>query len=89
MYAQGIAAIALCEAYAMSRDESLQSAAQLAIDFICHAQHEAGGWRYFPGQPGDTTVLGWQLMALKSDMAGLDVPVDVLHRVRIIRKAKN
>ena len=41
MYAQGIAAIALCEAYAMTRDESLRSAAQLAIDFICHAQHEA------------------------------------------------
>jgi hypothetical protein len=82
MYAQGIAAIALCEAYAMSRDESLRSAAQLAIDFICHAQHEAGGWRYFPGQPGDTTVLGWQLMALKSaHLAGLTVPVDVLHRV--------
>ena len=81
MYAQGIAAIALCEAYAMTRDESLRSAAQLAIDFICHAQHEAGGWRYFPGQPGDTTVLGWQLMALeKHRLAGLDVPVDVFHR---------
>ncbi len=81
MYAQGIAAIALCEAYAMTQDESLRSAAQLAVDFICHAQHEAGGWRYFPGQPGDTTVLGWQLMALKSArLAGLDVPVDVFHR---------
>ena len=76
MYAQGIAAIALCEAYAMTRDESLRPAAQLAIDFICRAQHEAGGWRYFPGQPGDTTVLGWQLMALKSArLAGLEVPV--------------
>jgi len=82
MYAQGIAAIALCEAYAMSRDESLRAPAQLAIDFICRAQHEAGGWRYFPGQPGDTTVLGWQLMALKSArLAGLDVPSDVFTRV--------
>jgi hypothetical protein len=81
MYAQGIAAITLCEAYAMLRDESLRPAAQLAIDFICRAQHEAGGWRYFPGQPGDTTVLGWQLMALKSArLAGLDVPSEVVYR---------
>jgi hypothetical protein len=81
MYAQGIAAIALCEAYAMTRDESLRPAAQLAIDFICRAQHEAGGWRYFPGQPGDTTVLGWQLMALKSArLAGLEVPSETFVR---------
>jgi hypothetical protein len=81
MYAQGIAAIALCEAYAMKRDETLRPVAQLAIDFICHAQHPEGGWRYFPGQPGDTTVFGWQLMALKSArLAGLSVPQPVLER---------
>ena len=81
MYAQGIAAIALCEAYAMSGDESLRTPAQLGIDFICRAQHPAGGWRYFPGQPGDTTILGWQLMALKSArLAGLDVPPEVFTR---------
>jgi hypothetical protein len=75
MYAQGIAAIALCEAYALTRDAELLMPAQRAIDFICHAQHSAGGWRYYPGQPGDTTVFGWQMMALKSAvMAGLDVP---------------
>ncbi len=34
-----------------------------------------GGWRYDPGQPGDTSVVGWQLMALRSGkMAGLRVP---------------
>ncbi|NLF69107.1 MAG: terpene cyclase/mutase family protein [Candidatus Anammoximicrobium sp.] len=81
MYAQGIAAITLCEAYAMTGDESLRSAAQLAIDFICRAQHEAGGWRYYPGQPGDTTVFGWQLMALKSArLAGLEVPSETFAR---------
>jgi hypothetical protein len=81
MYAQGIAAIALCEAYAMTHDETLRSVAQLAIDFICSAQHPEGGWRYFPGQPGDTTVFGWQLMALKSArLAGLSVPESVLER---------
>jgi len=81
MYAQGIATIALCEAYAMTEDESLRTPAQAAIDFICHAQHEQGGWRYYPGQPGDTTVFGWQIMALKSArLAGLRVPEEVFAR---------
>ncbi len=48
MYAQGIATIALCEAYGMTKDESLRQPAQQAIDFICWAQHSAGGWRYYP-----------------------------------------
>jgi hypothetical protein len=76
MYAQGIASIALCEAYAMTKDPSLRSYAQSAIDFIASAQDiKGGGWRYTPGQPGDTTMLGWQLMALKSgQLAGLVVP---------------
>lgn len=76
MYAQGIAAIALCEAYAMTKDPVLKHTAQLSLDFIVSAQDtEGGGWRYRPLQPGDTTVTGWQLMALKSgQMAYLDVP---------------
>ena len=75
MYSQGIAAIALCEAYALTGDEQLRSYAQKAIDFIVRAQHPRGGWRYVPGAPGDTTVTGWQIMALKSArLAGLYVP---------------
>src|SRR5262249_45223931 len=42
--------------------------------FIRSAQGEAGGWRYEPRQGGDTSVVGWQVMALKSgQMAGLEV----------------
>ncbi len=79
MYAQGIATLALCEAYGMTQDESLRGLAQQAVNFICYAQHSKGGWRYYPKQPGDTTVFGWQMMALKSAlMAGLDVPSPVL-----------
>ena len=81
MYAQGLTAIALCEAYVMTKDPELRPFAQEAIDYICYAQHPAGGWRYFPGQPGDTTVFGWQFMALKSAYLGqLEVPSPVIER---------
>jgi hypothetical protein len=82
MYDQGLAAIVLCEAYGMSGEASLVPVAQGALDFICRAQHQAGGWRYYPEEPGDMTVTGWQLMALKSGrLAGLDVPSPVVKRV--------
>jgi hypothetical protein len=76
MYSHGIASIALCEAYAMTHDKGLQMPAQSAINFICYAQDPVGGgWRYMPQQKGDTSVMGWQIMALKSGhMAYLNVP---------------
>jgi hypothetical protein len=74
MYAHGQSAIVLCEAYALTLDESLRQPAQRAIDFIVAAQHPGGGWRYQPGEEGDTSVFGWQIMALQSARAaGLDV----------------
>lgn len=80
MYAHGQAAIVLCEAFVTSGgDESLRGPAQKAIDFIVEAQHPDGGWRYEPGEAGDTSILGWQLMALQSARnAGLYVPQHVL-----------
>jgi hypothetical protein len=67
MYSQGLAAIALSEAYAMSQDNRLQGPAQAALYFIEQAQDPVGGgWRYKPRERGDTSALGWQLMALKS-----------------------
>ncbi len=81
MYAHGQAAIVLCEAYALSQHTMLKEPAQRAIDFIVQAQHPRGGWRYAPGEPGDLSVVGWQYMALRSaQMAGLDVPGDVLKK---------
>jgi len=76
MYSHAIATIALCEAYGMSKDAKLREPAQKAIDFIVWAQHEpSGGWRYNPRQDADTSVVGWQMMALKSgQMAALNVP---------------
>ncbi len=83
MYGQGLATIVLCEAYAMTEDETLKTYAQGALDFICYAQdRKGGGWRYTPGEPGDTTVTGWQLMGLKSgQMARLSVPSPTIFMV--------
>lgn len=70
MYGHGLATIALCEAYAMTEDPSLRTAAQESLRFIEFAQHSKGGWRYTPGEPGDTSVFGWQLMGMKSGLLG-------------------
>ncbi len=82
-YGQGIATIALCEAYGMTKDPHLRSSAQKAVQFILNAQHPTrGGWRYRPRIESDTSVSGWQLMALRSaQMAGLEVPADNLLKV--------
>ncbi|MCA9103471.1 MAG: terpene cyclase/mutase family protein [Planctomycetales bacterium] len=76
MYDHGICTIALCEAFAMSGDKRLYQPARLATRFTINAQDSSGGgWRYSPGMPGDTSAVGWQLMALKSARnAGIDVP---------------
>lgn len=80
MYAHGLASIVLTEAYAMTQDPALAPPAQAAINFIVYAQDPVGGgWRYQPRQAGDTSVVGWQLMALKSgNMGYLQVPGAVI-----------
>jgi len=76
MYGHGIATMALVEAYGMTGDYKLKEAAQKAIDFIVEAQNPYSGWRYAPKSgDNDTSVVGWQVMALKSGkMAGLKIP---------------
>ncbi len=83
-YSHGIAAIALCEAYGMTGDESLAGPAQLAIDFIVASQEpKRGAWRYMPGLGSDTSVSGWQLMALRSgELAGLSVPAGAYEKLK-------
>ena len=75
MYAHALTTIALTEAYGLSKDPKLREPGQLAVNYIVKAQHSAGGWRYQPGQAGDTSVTGWHVMALvTAKMAGLNVP---------------
>lgn len=75
-YEAAIATIALCEAYAMTRDPRLQGPAQKAVNYLVSIQHPTtGGWRYGERDPGDTSVVGWCVMALRSgQMGGLNVP---------------
>ncbi|MCA9133392.1 MAG: terpene cyclase/mutase family protein, partial [Planctomycetales bacterium] len=76
MYSHSLAAITVCEAYAMTRDPDLLQPAQLSLNYLSDAQDKrGGGWRYEPGQAGDTSVVGWCVMALKSGkMGNLVVP---------------
>lgn len=98
MYAHGLAAITLCEGYGLTKDSRVGVAAQNSIRFIEKAQIPAtGGWHY--GIPpkatlGDTSIVGWQLMALKSaQMAGLQTNesafVGAKKWLRLVTKGKS
>jgi hypothetical protein len=78
MYPNGIATLALAEATGMSRNSEAKQAAQMGVDYIQQAQHEYMAWDYYANTDGnarnDTSVSGWQVMALKSaKVAGLKV----------------
>ena len=82
MYEHGIATLALCEAYQMTQAGELKESCQLAINFILKAQYRDGGWDYHPGRPGDLSIAGWQVLALKSAAAtDLVVPVEAVQGV--------
>ena len=69
MYTQGLCTIALSELAALTKDNRVKQAAVSSVAFIVAGQNtKSGGWRYTPNtpDPGDTSVVGWQIMALKS-----------------------
>lgn len=89
MYDHGIAAIALAEAYSLTKDPRLRKPVERVVAFTIKAQNpKTGGWRYKPYREdplerGDMSVTGWQLMALKSaQRGGIEVPDQVFDRVR-------
>lgn len=76
MYCHAMASFALAEALAMTGDKRLEPAVRRAVDYSLRAQNPStGGWRYRPGDTGDTSQLGWQLMSLWSaERAGIAIP---------------
>jgi hypothetical protein len=83
MYCHSMATFALAEAHAMTGDSRLEPAVTKAIAYSLRAQHTTtGGWRYRPNEIGDTSQLGWQMMALASaKRAGLEIPSHTWTRV--------
>ena len=84
MYSHAICTICLCEAFGMTKDPKLREPAVAALRYIVYAQDPiGGGWRYQPQQAGDTSAVGWQLMALKSgSMMGETAPPFVFERTK-------
>jgi len=91
MYEHGIATFALADACAAARamgrepDERYLQAVKKAVRFIEANQHTDGGWRYTPDlkRPGDSSVTGWQVLALKSAQeAGVEVSRECIEKIR-------
>lgn len=88
-YVQALVVLTFCEAYEMTKDPSLKSLAQGGLKKIENSQLNDGSWRYYsPGDlgfhanvPGDTSVLGWQMLALRSGVsAGFSINPSVAYR---------
>ncbi len=91
MYCHSMATFALAEAQAMTGDRRLEPAVLKAVGFSLAAQNAtSGGWRYRPGDSGDTSQLGWQMMALASaERADIQVPEQAWIRVeRFLRSVR-
>ena len=82
MYDHGIATMALAEAALMTGDRRYAEGAIAGAKFICQSQNpRTGGWRYMPQDPGDTSVFGWQMMALhNAELLGFQTPPEVRQR---------
>lgn len=76
MYCHGMAALAISEAHAMTGDTQLQLPLRKAVAYSLAAQNRAtGGWRYRPGDTGDMSQHGWQVMLLTSaQSSGMRIP---------------
>lgn len=80
-YAHALGVMALCEAYALTADEELKAACQLAVKYMLDGQHVAGGWRYGPKQDGDMSATGWIFLAIRTaQLSGVTIPNSYLEK---------
>ncbi len=84
MYTHAVATMALCEAYGMTHDPALRDHVRKALMNVAATQNKTdGGWRYFVGEPSDTSVFGWELFALRSGkMAGIAPSKSTINRCK-------
>ena len=66
MYNQGISALAMLEAFALTRDEQLLEPVEKALAFIVEQQNIHGGWGYGQSEDGrpNTSITAWQVQSL-------------------------
>ena len=83
MYCHSMSLLALGEALAMTGDQRLMSAVQRGVDYSVAVQNRRdGGWRYQPGDSGDMSQFGWQVLALHSARLGnAVVPSSTFYRM--------
>jgi len=80
MYSHDIATVAVCEAFAMTRDPRIGEAARRAVSFMLVAQSDSGrSGRTAQERAQSTSVLGWQVMALATaKRCGFELPENAL-----------
>jgi len=75
VYEHAIAVYALAESYAFTAEmtmeiPNLREVVEKGTDIILDGQHSSGGWDYnynkSSGRGGDTSIVGWQVQALKA-----------------------
>jgi len=84
MYCHSMALLALSEALATTGDNRILVAVQKGVDFSVAAQNRSdGGWRYQPGDSGDMSQFGWQVLALHSaKLGGAQVPEKTFEQMK-------
>lgn len=83
MYCHSMSLLAISEALAMTGDQRLLDVTQRGVLYSVSAQNrQDGGWRYQPGDAGDMSQFGWQVLALHSaKLGGAVVPKATFSRM--------
>ena len=76
MYCHSMALLAISESLAMTGDSNLKPVVEKGVEYSVQSQNRYdGGWRYQPGDAGDMSQFGWQVLALHSaKLGGVAVP---------------